>query len=752
MARSHDNWERLVTATLRREDLRLTAERTPSELSLASLSSFSSFDLASSSQRISSFDWSGLLVGDSLSYKQILKATDNLKKSYLIKHGTSGDLFYGVLERGTGVLKRRTQIIVKKIDLSSVNKESLFTAELEVLRKVSRHHRFVPLIGHCLENTKMKFLVYEQMAHKDLSTSLSRKIDSGNLRELPLLDWITRLKIATEVAEGLCYLHQCVPPVVHSNIQASSILLDDKFEVRLSLYGVCAEENDMLQNAISRALGRGTIGTSNESYASCSYDVYSFGKVLLELVTGKLGLSATDDSTTNGWMANVLSYILPDNAELIINIVDSSLVRAKHVLAQVWAVSFIAKACLSPESSKRPQMAQILLALEHIKSSSFTSESPKTTIFTRKSHKTTGIHDSVRAAIEIADILWGCKLEGSTAYATADTETLGSGTASRNHKISEAGGFEEIYPNGEVFAHPSLTIFSFSELRAATRHFGSDIAVRKVEFGRVYRAWLRDKSSSKRGSGSVVAVRDMSSEHMELFKSRVRSLGRLSHPNLVKFLGYCEDKNLLVHEFMQSGSLDNHLFRGSDVQPLSWGIRLNILIGAARGLAFLHATRKQGFYEYFGTSDILLDGAYNVKISGFGRAELIHPKDEGARSELNADAPPENVFRTAGYMNVQSDVYGFGVVLVAMLTGLSTKRVHRLSWGEIHPVLYFLDLKRNRLKKILDPNLEGQCSLSAAHKLGCLASTCLAYLPESRPLMEEVVKILESVAAAKEGT
>lgn len=242
MARSHDNWERLVTATLRREDLRLTAERTPSELSLASLSSFSSFDLASSSQRLSSFDWSGLLVGDSLSYKQILKATDNLNKSYLIKHGTSGDLFYGVLERGTGVLKRRTQIIVKKIDLSSVNKESLFTAELEVLRKVSRHHRFVPLIGHCFENKEVKFLVYKQMAHKDLSTSLSRKIDSGNLRELPLLDWITRLKIATEVAEGLCYLHQCVPPVVHSNIQASSILLDDKFEVRLSLYEVCAEE------------------------------------------------------------------------------------------------------------------------------------------------------------------------------------------------------------------------------------------------------------------------------------------------------------------------------------------------------------------------------------------------------------------------------------------------------------------------------------------------------------------------------
>ncbi|CDP11917.1 unnamed protein product [Coffea canephora] len=745
MPRSCDNWERLVTATLRREDLRLTALRTPSELSLASLSSFSSFNLASSSRRVSSFNFSSLLVGDSLSYNQILQATDYLSENKLIKHGYSGDLFFGVLEGGTPV-------IVKKIDLSSVTKESLFIEELEILAKVSHHHRFVPPIGHCLENEEEKFLVYKNMAKKDLSTSLSRKIDSGNLRKLPLLDWVTRLKIATEVAEGLRYLHQCVPPLVHSNIQASSILLDDKFEVTLSLYEVFAEENHMRQNGISRAFGQSATGTSNESYASCSYDVYSFGKVLLELVTGKLGLSATDDSTTNGWIANLLSYILPDNSELIINIVDSSLDMARHVLAHVWAVSFIAKACLSPESAKRPQMPQILLALEHIKSSSFTSKCPKTT----------GDHDSLRAAMEIAEILWGSKLVGRTAHATAYTESLGSGIASTNHKFSQAGGFEKTHPNGGIFAHPSLTIFSYSELRTATRHFGCDIAVTEVEFGRVYQAWLQDKSSSKHGNGSVVAVRNMSSEYMQLFKSRVLSLGRLSHPNIVKFLGYCEDKDLLVvHEFMQSGCLDNHLFRaGSDVQPLSWDTRLNILTGAARGLAFLHATQKQGFYEYFGTSDILLDGAFNAKISGFGTAKIILPIDEVHpnffRNGRYVDAPPENVIPAAGLMNmetglmnVESDVYGFGVVLVALLTGLSTNGRNQPSWGEIYPIPYFMNLKRNRLVKIMDPKLEGKYPFKAARKLGSLASMCLQYEPQFRPSMKVVVEVLERVAAAK---
>ncbi|XP_071924363.1 uncharacterized protein [Coffea arabica] len=790
MGRSYDNWERLVTATLRREDDRIIAQRTPtpSELSLASLSSFSSFNLASSSCRVSSFSFSSLLAGELFSYKQILQATDWFSESNLIKHGSSGDLFYGVLEG-------RTQVVVKKIDLSSVNKESLFVSELEVLGKVSHHHRFVPLVGQCLENANEKCLVYELMANKDLSTSLSRKIESGNRRKLPFLDWITRLKIATEVAEGLSYLHECVPPLVHSDIQASSILLDDKFDVKLgSLYEVCAEEKDMRQTATFRAFGEGTFaaapttslrqdikrasviwdqeagryvsvpvpasdtrgrsllpegsktrtglkmddkrpvtflspGTSNDSYASCTYDVYSFGKVLLELVTGKLGLSATDDSALNGWMENVLSYILPHDVEVVVNIIDSSLLRAKHLLAQAWAVSFIAKACLSPESSERPRMAQIHLALEHIESASFTN----------KNLNFTGNHDSVRsAAMEIAKILWGCKIVGRTAQATASGTTLGGGTASRNHRISEAGDFEETYPNGGIFSQPNLTIFYYAELKAAIRHFGSDIGMRELEFGRVYQAWLQDKSTLMHGKGSIVAVRNLSSETKQLLKSRISSLGRLSHPNLVKFLGYCEDKELcVVHEFMQSGSLDNQLFgAGSEVQPLSWDTRLNILIGAARGLAFLHATQEQGFYEYFGTSDILLDGAYNTKISGFGTAKItplsylydVHPNF--FRNGRYVDAPPENVFPGAN-------------------AGLSTKGRQRLSWGEINPVLCFMDLKRDRLEKIMDPKLKGQYSFKVAQKLGSLASICLQHDPEFRPSMKVVVEVLEHVAAAK---
>lgn len=94
-------------------------------------------------------------------------------------------------------------------------------------------------------------------------------------------------------------------------------------------------------------------------------------------------------------------------------------------------------------------------------------------------------------------------------------------------------------------------------------------------------------------------------------QSEINFLGRISHPNLVKLLGYCRDNDefLLVYEFMPRGSLENHLFRrNTNIEPLSWNTRLKIATDAARGLAFLHSSDKQVIYRDFKASNILLDG------------------------------------------------------------------------------------------------------------------------------------------------
>ncbi|XP_047092333.1 probable LRR receptor-like serine/threonine-protein kinase At2g16250 [Lolium rigidum] len=299
-------------------------------------------------------------VGDSFAYDQLADATSGFADERIIKHGHSGDLYYGLLQDGTTV-------VVKRIT-SRVTRKEAYMTELDLFGK-GLHQRLVPFVGHCLDKEDEKVLVYRFVRNGDLSSSLHRK--QGEEEEgMQSLDWIKRLKIATGVAEALCYLHhECTPPMVHRDVQASSILLDDKFEVRLgSLSEVCPQEGESHQNVITKLLRFSSTadqGSSGSPSATCSYDVYCFGKVLLELVTGRLGISASSDSKTSDWLDNTLRYINIYEKELMSKIIDPSLIIDEDHLEEVWAMAIVAKSCLNPRSSKRPPMKYILKALEN---------------------------------------------------------------------------------------------------------------------------------------------------------------------------------------------------------------------------------------------------------------------------------------------------------------------------------------------------------------------------------------------------
>ncbi|KAF2309979.1 hypothetical protein GH714_006045 [Hevea brasiliensis] len=297
---------------------------------------------------------------DSFTYEQLLCSTSEFDDANLIKSGHSGDLFRGFLGGGSPV-------VVKKVNSHSVKKES-YMMELELFSKYS-HTRLVPFLGHCSENDNDKLLVYKYMPNGDLASSLYRVSDFED-DSVQSLDWITRLKIAIGAAEGLSYLHhECNPPLVHRDIQASSILLDDKFEVRLgSLSEVCIQEGDSHNNVLTRFLRKpqsSELGPSGSSSATCAHDVYCFGKVLLELITGKLGISKSDDATTKEWLEHTLGCISVYNKELVTRIIDPSLVIDEDLLEEVWAMAIVARSCLNPKPSKRPPMKYILKALEN---------------------------------------------------------------------------------------------------------------------------------------------------------------------------------------------------------------------------------------------------------------------------------------------------------------------------------------------------------------------------------------------------
>ncbi|RLN43470.1 putative LRR receptor-like serine/threonine-protein kinase [Panicum miliaceum] len=299
-------------------------------------------------------------VGDSFAYDQLANATSGFGEERLIKHGRSGDLYHGVLQDGTAM-------VVKRITARVARKDA-YLAELDLFAK-GLHERLVPFLGHCLDKEEEKVLVYRFVRNGDLSSALHRKSrdeDEG----MQSLDWIKRLKIATGVAEALCYLHhECTPPMVHRDVQASSVLLDDKFDVRLgSLSEVCPQEGEGHQNVITKLLRFSSTadqGSSGSPSATCSYDVYCFGKVLLELVTGRLGISASNDAATSDWLDATLRYVNIYEKELMSKIIDPTLIIDEDHLEEVWAMAIVAKSCLNPRSSKRPPMKYILKALEN---------------------------------------------------------------------------------------------------------------------------------------------------------------------------------------------------------------------------------------------------------------------------------------------------------------------------------------------------------------------------------------------------
>ncbi|XP_008812270.2 probable serine/threonine-protein kinase PIX13 [Phoenix dactylifera] len=322
------------------------------------------------------------------------------------------------------------------------------------------------------------------------------------------------------------------------------------------------------------------------------------------------------------------------------------------------------------------------------------------------------------------------------------------------------GSAYEAFPEGRILEAPNLRIFTFAELKNATRNFKPETVLGEGGFGRVYKGWVDEKTlnPAKSGFGMVVAVKKLNPESMqglEEWQSEVNFLGRLSHPNLVKLLGYCwEDRELLlVYEFMAKGSLENHLFRrGAAFEPLSWSLRLKIAIGAARGLAFLHTSEKQVIYRDFKASNILLDSNYTPKLSDFG---LAKHGPTGGDSHVTTRvmgtygyAAPEYV--ATGHLYVKSDVYGFGVVLLEMLSGQRaldnnrpTGQHNLVDWGKP----YLAD--RRKLSRLIDPRLEGQYHSKGALQAAQLTLKCLAGDPKSRPSMKEVVETLEQIEAMK---
>ncbi|RZC77786.1 hypothetical protein C5167_002237 [Papaver somniferum] len=307
----------------------------------------------------------------------------------------------------------------------------------------------------------------------------------------------------------------------------------------------------------------------------------------------------------------------------------------------------------------------------------------------------------------------------------------------------------EDFRRGDLAVNP-LVVFSFSELEVITSNFRQDHVLGGGGFGSVYKGFIsEDLREGIQSLQVAVKVHDGDNSHQghREWLAEVIYLGQLSHPNLVKLVGYCceDEHRVLIYEYMPRGSVENNLF-SRVLLPLPWSVRMKIALGAAKGLAFLHDAEQPVIYRDFKTSNILLDMDYNPKLSDFG---LAKDGPVGDKSHVSTRimgtygyAAPEYIM--TGHLTPRSDVYSYGVVLLELLTGRKSLDKSRPA-REQNLTDWALPLlsEKKKLVNIIDPRLGGDYPIKGIHKAAMLAYHCLNRNPKARPLMRDIVDSLE---------
>ncbi|XP_010050427.1 serine/threonine-protein kinase RIPK [Eucalyptus grandis] len=300
----------------------------------------------------------------------------------------------------------------------------------------------------------------------------------------------------------------------------------------------------------------------------------------------------------------------------------------------------------------------------------------------------------------------------------------------------------------------NLRIFTLEELRAATSDFSWSNFLGEGGFGRVHKGFVANTLRPGLEAGAV-AVKLLNLTGWQGHKewlAEIIFLGQLRHPHLVKLIGCCceDEHRLLVYEYMERGSLENLLF-GNCSPALPWSVRMKIALGAAKGLAFLHESDRPVIYRDFKASNILLDLDYAAKLSDFGLAMDGPEGDDTHVSTRIMGTPgyaaPEYIL--TGHLTTMSDLYGFGAVLLELLTGKMVMDKTRprqeqdlVAWAR--PMLK--DLSKHE-RAVMDPRLEGRFCAKGAQVVAVLAYKCLSHDSSRRPRMSEVVRVLELLQA-----
>uniref|UniRef100_A0ACD5YNV8 Uncharacterized protein n=1 Tax=Avena sativa TaxID=4498 RepID=A0ACD5YNV8_AVESA len=326
--------------------------------------------------------------------------------------------------------------------------------------------------------------------------------------------------------------------------------------------------------------------------------------------------------------------------------------------------------------------------------------------------------------------------------------------------------------DGEDVFIPGLpTRFTHNEIEEMTNSYRTKIGA--GGFGAVYKGELPD--------GSLVAVKrieGVGTQGKREFCTEIAVIGNIHHVNLVRLRGFCTEghRRLLVYEYMNRGSLDRPLFRPTG-PLLEWKERMDIAVGAARGLAYLHFGCNQRIIHCdVKPENILLADGGQVKIADFGLAKFLTPEQSGLFTTMRGTRgylAPEWLTNTA--ITDRTDVYGFGMVLLELVHGRKNRSEHvsegtggaedstintssggtaasssRSSRNDYFPLVALEGHEAGRYAELADARLEGRVVAKEVERMVKVALCCLHEDPQMRPSMAVVAGMLEGTMELRE--
>ncbi|AQK90473.1 Protein NSP-INTERACTING KINASE 3 [Zea mays] len=290
-----------------------------------------------------------------------------------------------------------------------------------------------------------------------------------------------------------------------------------------------------------------------------------------------------------------------------------------------------------------------------------------------------------------------------------------------------------------------LKQYAFKELRAATNNFNSKNILGEGGYGIVYKGYLRD--------GSVVAVKrlkDYNAVGGEIqFQTEVEVISLAVHRNLLRLIGFCttESERLLVYPYMPNGSVASQLREHINAKPaLDWSRRKRVALGTARGLLYLHEQcDPKIIHRDVKASNVLLDEYFEAIVGDFGLAKLLDHRESHVTTAVRGTVghiAPE--YLSTGQSSEKTDVFGFGVLLVELVTGqkaLDFGRVANQKGGVLDWVKKLHQEKQ--LGVMVDKDLGSSYDGVELEEMVQLALLCTQYHPSHRPRMSEVIRMLE---------